>query len=84
MPHKPRVLPAISFCSDCETLLAIERPLLSEYELAQRWLLSVRTLQRWRIAGTGPVFLRLGRRIAYRLSDVERFEAAHLQAGYRP
>lgn len=83
MPHEPVIL----FSRTGPTrgaALAMERPHLLEHELAQRWRLSVRTLQRWRRAGTGPVFLRLGRRIAYRLSDVERFEAAHLQAGYRP
>ena len=56
---------------------------LLESELAQRWRLSVRTLQRWRRVGSGPVFLRLGRRVAYRLSDVERFETAHVSAGGR-
>ena len=64
-----------------EAGLATERPHLLEAELAQRWRLSVRTLQRWRLAGSGPAFLRLGRRVAYRRSDVERFEAAQLRAG---
>lgn len=61
-------------------LPAAERPHLLEPELARRWRLTVRTLQRWRRAGSGPVYLRLGRRIAYRLSDVERFEAKHMRA----
>ena len=56
---------------------------LLEDELAHRWRISVRTLQRWRRAGSGPAFLCLGRRIAYRLSDVERFETEHLSAGGR-
>lgn len=54
---------------------------LLESELAQRWRISSRTLQRWRRAGEGPTFLRLGRRVAYRLSDVESFEAAHARDG---
>lgn len=49
---------------------------LSEEELANRWLHSVRTLQRWRRRGTGPVFTRLGRRVVYRLDDVEAYEQA--------
>jgi ribosome-binding protein aMBF1 (putative translation factor) len=53
---------------------------LSQHELAQRWRLSPRTLERWRWLGQGPAFLRLGRRIAYRLSDIEAFEAAQRQA----
>lgn len=64
-------------------VLAAERPHLLEHELARRWRLSVRTLQRWRHAGSGPAYLRLGRRIAYRLSDVDRFEEAHVLAGDR-
>ena len=60
---------------------AAERPHLLEHELAHRWRLSVRTLQRWRRAGSGPAFLRLGRRVAYRLADVEHFETVHLRAG---
>jgi hypothetical protein len=60
-----------------------ERPHLLENELAQRWRLSARTLQRWRRAGSGPAFLLLGRRVAYRLSDVEGFEAAHLRTRHQ-
>jgi hypothetical protein len=60
-----------------------ERPHLLEQELAHRWRVSVRTLQRWRRSRSGPAFLRLGRRIAYRVADVERFETAHLRAGGR-
>jgi hypothetical protein len=31
----------------------------------------------WRWLGEGPAYLKLGRVIAYRLDDVETFEAAH-------
>jgi len=34
-------------------------------------LSSERTLERHRIAGTGPKFVRLGRRIVYRRADLE-------------
>jgi hypothetical protein len=61
--------------------LAAEQPHLLEHELAQRWRLSVRTLQRWRRGSSGPLFLQLGRRVVYRLSDVERFEMGHMRAG---
>jgi hypothetical protein len=33
-------------------------------------------LERWRWLGQGPVFLKLGGRVAYRLEDIEAFEAA--------
>lgn len=47
---------------------------LSEQEAADYLgVLSVRTLQDWRRKRTGPVYLRLGRRIAYRVSDLDDF-----------
>ena len=48
---------------------------LSQIELAARWNISHRTLERWRTSGEGPRFLRLVGRIVYRLEDVEAFEA---------
>jgi hypothetical protein len=57
-----------------------ERPAhLSQVQLARRWHLSPRTLERWRSAGRGPAFLKLGGRIVYRLDDVEAFERAQLR-----
>jgi len=51
---------------------------LRQKELADRWHVSVRTLERWRALGEGPRYLRLGRRIVYRHADVESFERAQL------
>ena len=53
---------------------------LNQRELAKRWGISPRTLERWRSIGFGPAFLKLGGRVAYRLSDIEAFEAAQRQA----
>ena len=49
---------------------------LTQKALARRWCLSPRTLERWRWLGQGPAFLKLGGRVAYRLEDIEAFEAA--------
>lgn len=49
---------------------------LNQDQLARRWSLSPRTLERWRSTGKGPTYLRLGGRIAYALADVEAFETA--------
>lgn len=49
---------------------------LHQTDLARRWCLSPRTLERWRWLGQGPAFLKLGGRVAYRLEDIEAFEAA--------
>ena len=51
---------------------------LNQVELSRRWKLSPRTLERWRWLGQGPSFLKLGGRVAYRIEDVEAFEAAGL------
>jgi len=48
-----------------------ELQLIDERELARRTTLSRTTLQAMRRAGGGPAFVRLGRRIVYRVVDVE-------------
>ena len=52
-------------------------PHLSEAALAERWLISRRSLQRWRHLRMGPTFIRLGRRVVYPLAEVEAFEATN-------
>jgi hypothetical protein len=54
---------------------------LNQIELSRRWKLSPRTLERWRWQGVGPSYLKLRGRVAYRLQDIEAFEAAQLRAG---
>jgi hypothetical protein len=49
---------------------------MNQRELAARWGMSVRTLERWRFLRQGPPFLKLGGRVAYCLTDVEAFEGA--------
>jgi len=53
---------------------------LDQKHLADRWLISPRTLEQWRWQGKGPRFLKIGGRVVYRLSDVEDFESANLHA----
>jgi hypothetical protein len=47
---------------------------LTQYELARRWRMAQRTLERWRWQGIGPAYLKLGTRVVYSLADVEAFE----------
>ncbi len=54
---------------------------LNQVELARRWRMSERTLERWRWLRQGPAYLKIGARVAYRLEDVEAFEAERLRAG---
>jgi DNA-binding transcriptional MerR regulator len=52
----------------------------NQVELARRWRLSPRTLERWRRRGTGPAFLKVGGRVVYRLADIEVYEAGQRRA----
>ncbi len=51
-----------------------EEPHLRESELALRWRLSRRTLQRWRKLGKGPPWLKVGDRILYPSDGVRNYE----------
>lgn len=51
---------------------------LNQLQLARRWAVSPRTLERWRWTGEGPRFLKVGKRVVYRLSDIEAYEAERL------
>jgi predicted DNA-binding transcriptional regulator AlpA len=53
--------------------------LLSQCEAAQLLCLSERTLERWRVSGTGPAFVKLGRRVAYRQADLVEWIDARIR-----
>jgi hypothetical protein len=50
-----------------------------EYLGGERHPVSERTLQRWRLEGVGPKFLKLGRLVRYRKSDLDRWADAQLR-----
>ncbi len=52
----------------------MDNPFINQDELADRWHLSPRTLERWRWEKIGPSYLKVGGRVLYRLSDIEQFE----------
>jgi predicted site-specific integrase-resolvase len=52
---------------------------LNQGELADRWTVSEATLERWRTAGIGPVFLKLQGRVLYRIEDIEAYEVLCLR-----
>jgi hypothetical protein len=54
---------------------------LTPVELAERLAVSLRSLERWRVTGEGPAYLRVGaRRILYPLPAVEAWEGARQHA----
>ncbi len=48
--------------------------MLSGRELAERWKLSTKTLDKWRNTGDGPPYMKFGRVVRYRIEDVIKFE----------
>jgi hypothetical protein len=61
----------------------ITEQFIGQRELACRWGISPRTLERWRRLGQGPNFLKLRTRVVYDLRHVRAFEAKHLQVPQR-
>jgi hypothetical protein len=53
---------------------------LNEKQLADRWGISIKKLQADRFSGRGCGFVKIGRLIRYRLSDVEAYEQANLRS----
>lgn len=54
-----------------------EQLFVTEKQLAARWQSSVKKLQKDRLHGTGPPFVRMGRLVRYRMTDVVDYEAEH-------
>jgi hypothetical protein len=47
--------------------------LLTERDASKLLCLSVRTLQKWRLSGCGPRFLKLGHAVRYDRDEIERY-----------
>lgn len=58
----------------------MEKIALNEIELAKRWGVSPKTLQRWRTEGRGPQYLKLSKRVVYPLDQIESYEHEALHA----
>lgn len=55
---------------------------LTEKELAERFRVSTRTIQKWRNKGVGPAHILIGQHtVLYRLEDVEAYEQSKRQGG---
>lgn len=52
--------------------------LLRQREAAAQLCLSERTLERYRVTGQGPKFIKAGRRVLYRQSDLEEWVNSRL------
>jgi predicted DNA-binding transcriptional regulator AlpA len=56
-------------------LQSFEDPVLSLEQAAEFLTISPQTLLNWRVEGRGPRALKIGSRVKYRLSQLERFLA---------
>ena len=52
---------------------------LSQKDVARRWSISPRTLERWRVIGHGPCFMKVGAHVLYRLCDVRAYETKRIR-----
>jgi hypothetical protein len=52
---------------------------LNQVQLADRWHMSPRTLERWRWLGQAPRFTKIGGKVLYRLEDIQAFEGTQLR-----
>lgn len=57
---------------------------LNQHQLAKRWAMSPRTLEKWRWLEHGPSFLKVGGHVVYRLEDIEEYERSHRREHFEP
>ena len=57
--------------------------LLTEKEVQELYKLNVKTLQRERFNGTGIPYVKLGRRVRYKIEDIEKYIKANTVGGHR-
>lgn len=61
--------------------------ILTTQQLAERWSMSVGTLQNWRLKAKGPSYIKLGEgratKVLYRLDDIVEFENQTIINSYR-
>ena len=80
---RPSTLAAVLQSGPCTTGRSGESQHLNQKELARRWGLSIRTLERWRVEGRGPRFCKLGHKVSYPLREIEAYETHCLHVSTR-
>lgn len=56
------------------------KKLVDQIEVSERWGISERTLERHRLEGTGPRYIRIGRLIRYREADLDAYVEKNARA----
>ena len=57
---------------------------LNQIDLARRWRVSERTLERWRWLEQRPPYLKIGGRVVYQLNQIEAYEMAQSKNCNKP
>jgi len=52
----------------------------TEEQVANRWSISRKTLQAWRLNGGGPIFIKMGKSVRYLGADLTAYEEANKKA----
>ena len=60
---------------ECQIEQAKSAQLITETQLAAHWNISIKTLQAKRWKGSGIPFIKIGRSVGYRMTDVIAYEA---------
>lgn len=60
-------------CGATAVMPSSRDPLLDEQAAAELLGVAAATLRKWRVYGDGPEFCKIGRRVRYRLSALDRF-----------
>jgi len=61
----------------------VQKTFRSERDAAKLLKVSIRTLQGWRVAGSGPVYAKVGKRVFYLDDDLDAFIAASRRVSTR-
>ncbi len=57
----------------------MSKVIFSSRDLAARWAVSEKTLERWRMLRTGPDYIKLGGLVRYRLEDISQYETRFMR-----
>jgi len=77
MPRRHAVAKADKL-TDADTRKLVGEPLLTVEQVAQLLSCSASNLNKWRLKGEGPSFVRVGANIRYRPADIQSFIAENM------
>lgn len=58
--------------------ISIQNGRMTEKELSEHWGVKRNTLQKWRSAGTGPIYMKIGGKVIYPLEAIKEYEKSRM------